>query len=130
MQLIKRLWHWCFPVNIAKFLRTSFFTEHLWQLPLVKLESSLWNQQNFSSSYFWLHWYDGIPLHCDKNSLKCDIQTITCGSLHSYSFISFNDMHSTGEVPQHSQNGWCFEIVFWMIWMLRKRLFITFIRTK
>ena len=25
----KRLWHRCFPVNFAKFLRTSFFTEHL-----------------------------------------------------------------------------------------------------
>ena len=25
----KRLWRWCFPVNFAKFLRTSFFKEHL-----------------------------------------------------------------------------------------------------
>ena len=23
----KRLQHWCFPVNIAKFLRTAFFIE-------------------------------------------------------------------------------------------------------
>ena len=28
----KKLRHTCFPVNIAKFLRTSFFTEHLWWL--------------------------------------------------------------------------------------------------
>ena len=27
--LKKRLQHRCFPVNIAKFLRTSFFIEHL-----------------------------------------------------------------------------------------------------
>ena len=27
--LKKGLWHRCFPVNFAKFLRTSFFTEHL-----------------------------------------------------------------------------------------------------
>ena len=27
--LKKRLWHRCFPVNFVKFLRTSFFTEHL-----------------------------------------------------------------------------------------------------
>ena len=26
----KRLWQRCFPVNFAKFLRTSFLTEHLW----------------------------------------------------------------------------------------------------
>ena len=30
-----RLWHRCFPVNFAKFLRTSFLTEHLrWLLPI------------------------------------------------------------------------------------------------
>ena len=32
--LKKRLWHRCFPVNFAKFLRTSFFIEHLWWLLL------------------------------------------------------------------------------------------------
>ena len=30
----KRLWHRCFPVNFVKFLRTLFFTEHLWWLLL------------------------------------------------------------------------------------------------
>ena len=30
--LKKRLWHRCFPVNFAKFLRTPFLTEHLWWL--------------------------------------------------------------------------------------------------
>ena len=25
----KRLWHRCFPVNFAKFLKAPFFTEHL-----------------------------------------------------------------------------------------------------
>ena len=33
--LKKRLWHRCFPVNIAKYLRTPFFTEHLWWLLLL-----------------------------------------------------------------------------------------------
>ena len=28
--LKKRLWHRCFPVNFAKFLRTSFFIQHFW----------------------------------------------------------------------------------------------------
>ena len=28
--LKKRLWHRCFPVNFAKFLRTPFFIEHPW----------------------------------------------------------------------------------------------------
>ena len=28
--LKKKLWGWCFPMNFAEFLRTPFFTEHLW----------------------------------------------------------------------------------------------------
>ena len=32
--LLKRLWHRCFPVNFAKFLRIPFFTGHLWWLLL------------------------------------------------------------------------------------------------
>ena len=32
--LKKRLWHLCFPVSFAKFLRTPFLTEHLWWLLL------------------------------------------------------------------------------------------------
>ena len=28
--LKKRLWHRCFPVNFAKFIRTPFFIEHFW----------------------------------------------------------------------------------------------------
>ena len=32
--LKKRLWHRCFPVKFVKFLRTSFFIEHLWWLLL------------------------------------------------------------------------------------------------
>ena len=32
--LIKRLGHRCFPVSFAKFLRTPFLIEHLWQLLL------------------------------------------------------------------------------------------------
>ena len=33
--LKKRLWHKCFPVSFAKFLKTSFFTKYLQWLPLV-----------------------------------------------------------------------------------------------
>ena len=33
--LIKnRLWHMCFPMNFAKFLRISFLTEHFLWMPL------------------------------------------------------------------------------------------------
>ena len=32
--LKKWLWHRCFPVNFAKFLRRPFLTKHFWWLPL------------------------------------------------------------------------------------------------
>ena len=34
--LKKRLWYRCFPVNFVKFLRTTFYIEHLWWLLLNK----------------------------------------------------------------------------------------------
>ena len=36
----KRLWHRCFLVNLAKFLRTPFLIEHLWWLLLAGYISS------------------------------------------------------------------------------------------
>ena len=36
--LKKRLWHKCFPLNFAKFLRTPFLTEHLRRLLLKQLK--------------------------------------------------------------------------------------------
>ena len=39
--LKKSLWHRCFHVNVAKFLRTPFLTEHLrWLLPCLVLETA------------------------------------------------------------------------------------------
>ena len=38
--LKKRLWHRCFLVNFLKFLRTPFFTEHLWWLVLYMIKPS------------------------------------------------------------------------------------------
>ena len=41
----KRIWHWCFPVNLAKFLGTPFLTDHLrWLL----LESEFVNHTSNS----------------------------------------------------------------------------------
>ena len=57
--LKKRLWHRCFPVNFAEFLRTLFFTEHLrWLLLKSKLTqrqiaiSCLINLQGFLTLKF------------------------------------------------------------------------------
>ena len=42
----RRLWHRCFPVNFAKFLRTLFLTEHLWA---TASEFSLNRKQHFKT---------------------------------------------------------------------------------
>ena len=51
--LKKRLWHWCFPVNFAKFLRTPFFTEHLWWLLLNVYLMQLRYQEDFTFVYLY-----------------------------------------------------------------------------
>ena len=47
----KRFWHRCFPVNLAKFLITSFFIEQLWWLFLL---ISKWNNALYNLQYEWL----------------------------------------------------------------------------
>ena len=44
--LKKRLWHSCFPVNFEKFLRTPFFTEHLWWLLICLLTAVNHSRKN------------------------------------------------------------------------------------
>ena len=48
--LKKRLWYRCFPVNFAKFLRKSFFIEHLRWL-LLNLLSRLWLKTSINFMY-------------------------------------------------------------------------------
>ena len=44
----KRLYRMCFPVNIAKLLRTAFFIEHLWGLLLSFQETNFQNYDNIT----------------------------------------------------------------------------------
>ena len=62
----KRLQYRCIPVNIAKFLRTAFFIEHLWWLlPNIPCFSDLKNQLPpwfiFQRHIFYLFFY--VYLH-------------------------------------------------------------------
>ena len=56
--LKEKLWHRCFHMNFAKFLRTPFLAEHLWWLLLVKLTwSKSWRlllRAAFLVFYFYL----------------------------------------------------------------------------
>ena len=50
--LKKRLWHRCFPVNFAKFLRTPFFIEHLrWLLLTYPKKQELRSRDLHSAHY-------------------------------------------------------------------------------
>ena len=59
--LKKRLWHKCFPVNFAKFLRTLFCTEHLRWLHLnilatLFLEMNVWPFKIFAPKFPYSFW--------------------------------------------------------------------------
>ena len=49
--LKKRLWHRCFPVNFAKFLRILFLTEHLWWLLVGGITPGTKNGPNLHIPY-------------------------------------------------------------------------------
>ena len=49
--LKKKLWLRYFPVNFAKFLRTPFFTEHIWRLLLRSGETEPKNEENEISDH-------------------------------------------------------------------------------
>ena len=127
-----------FSVNIAKFLWTPFFIEqHRW-LPLIKLESNLWNWQNFSSSYFWLHLVSLAPSIFRYNSCK------TRYPQKVFVVLSFHIAIQTSKYLKNGLEWYIFnrrsfpaftnrvvlEIVFWMVLVLRTHLYITVIRGK
>ena len=73
--LKKRPWHRCFPVNFAKFLRTTFFIQHLrWLL----LENESYHGLNYSIEIE----NQVIPI------LKCKIWKITVFR------VSFSSLHN------------------------------------
>ena len=54
--LKNRFWYSCFPMNFVKFLRTPFFTAHLWWLLLCLFKSrfaSAFEVFNFFNLLFW-----------------------------------------------------------------------------
>ena len=60
--LKNRLWHRCFPVKFAKFLRTPFIIEHLWWLLL--LLSSTWLTLNIFKIILTITRKKMISSHC------------------------------------------------------------------
>ena len=72
--LKKSLWHRCFPVNFAKFLRTPFFTEHLrWLLLSRKCSVKkmfLKISQNLQGKHSWV-WRSATHRCFPKNFAKC-----------------------------------------------------------
>ena len=134
LQLKKRLLRRCFPVNIAKFLRTSFFIEHPRWLPPVKIEPSLWNQQNFSSSYFWLHLIPWTPFTLWQNTDKTRYpQKNICRGIRSFCNSSFKSFRVI--LQWYVLNHRSFPVVLWNFFLNdlsveNTSLSINFIRRK
>ena len=124
-----------FSCEYCEIFKNTFFVEHLRWLPLLKLEPSLCNQQNFSSNYFWLHLISWALSTVWQNSCKTRYsQKNICAGVHSYCNSNFKTFKLKKnslqwyvlslEVSFYSQSGWCIEIVFWIIWVLRTRLYL------
>ena len=83
-------------------------------------------------------WYHRLPLRCDIIVVKRYPQKNDYGGVHPYCSSNFKTFKLKKkhfvviciQVFLHSQSGWGFEIVFWMIWVLRTRLYLTFVKRK
>ena len=77
--------------------KNTFFIEHLRLMPQVKLEPSVWNQQNFSSSCFWLHLISRAPSTLWQNNCKEQYSQINIcrGVVHSYCNSNFQTFKLT-----------------------------------
>ena len=51
--LKKRLWQRCFPVNFAKFLKNTFFTDHLRTTASDISQRYAWKDKNLQIQFFW-----------------------------------------------------------------------------
>ena len=82
--IIKETLAQCFPVNFAKFLRTTFYIEHLWWLLLsvfttIAAVSSLLFSQKFSIIDIWIRLNTlGSKYAWDITTEKCSLITILC----------------------------------------------------
>ena len=80
--LKKRSWYGCFSVNSAKFIKDTFFTEHLWASASV---SCVWSSSMFPVMFYKLRtWSDNVK---SVNFLsKCLL--VTCDTVHFMLFAS------------------------------------------
>ena len=71
--LTKRLWHKSFPVNFAKFLRTSFYIEHLCWLLLVLLTEIVKESSHKRVFLFSVLSTKAVALRCSMKNVLLEI---------------------------------------------------------
>ena len=121
---------------MRNFLRTPLFFRTSPVAASVKIRTKSVKLAKFQFQPFLYTWYYGFPLHCDITVVKGDIHrkkifvvvTIHIAIQTQNIWIKVKtvciDMYLSVEVFLHSQGGWCFEIVLWMIWVLGTRVTI------
>ena len=95
--LRKRVWHRCYPVNFAKFLRTSFLTEHLCWMIIIRVIQNVYFKsevQTLGENFlkFVCHLFSKLTLH-QLFSLPC-IYTIVQVVIENESQRSANESAS------------------------------------
>ena len=120
--LKKRLWHRCFPMNFAKFLRTPFITEHLrWLLLENRKTNELYRFRVTLADKFYLEYSNKIT---DKFYLEYS-NKIADKFYLEYSNKNIEIVNSSicctwknKKSICHNSNFQCFgtEWLFWVIW--------------
>ena len=101
-----------------------FQSTFLYRTLPVAASGGNWNQVSEISkisvpAIFNYTWHHGLPLHCDKIVIKRDIHRKNICDVHLYCNSNFK----TSKHLNENKNRWCIEIAFWMIWVLRTRLY-------
>ena len=97
MPELERLWHKCFPVNFAKFLRTPFFSEHLRAAVGPNGVGCFW--------YFWSYISDiSLFYQICINWKQNNSPTLQCWQ--SRKPLSFVDIITWPKLSVHSRNRW------------------------
>ena len=90
--LKKRLWHWCFPVNFVKFLRSPFFIENLRWLLLFLISLGE------AACASW-------TLACARVTADCTLDTQSSSQKHAFIYEKLNFIHHIKEKNSKANKG-------------------------
>ena len=107
-----------FSCEYCKIFKNSFFYRKPLVVASCRIRTKSLKLEKFEFQLFLTYnWYHGVPLHCDIIVVKRDTHL-------KISLVE--SIHIAKTVQWYVLNRRSFEIVFWIIWVLRIRLILTY----